>query len=116
MILDNGICTVFEMVDKAEPGFKPDLQPVKKCMSWFGFLDFATAAAWPTESREEIEITARIRIHRDRTITNKHVVVLEEAETIEEGMQRLEVVRAYHGHDDESGDPITDLSLKAVRA
>lgn len=116
MILDDGICTVFVMEDKAKPGFKPDLQPVKKCMSWFGYLDFATAEAWPTEGREETEITARIRIHQDRSITNRHVVVLEETETIQKGMQQLEVVRAYHGHDDESGDPITDLSLKAVRA
>lgn len=116
MILDDGICTVFAMEDKAKPGFKPDLQPVKKRMSWFGYLDFATAEAWPTEGREETEITARIRIHQDRSITNRHVVVLEETETIQQGMQQLEVVRAYHGHDDESGDPITDLSLKAVRA
>ena len=116
MILDDGICTVFEMVDKAKPGFKPELQPVKKCMSWFGYMDFATAEAWPTEGREGTEITARIRIHQDRSITNRHVVVLEQTETIAPGMQQLEVVRAYHGNDDESGDPITDLTLKAVKA
>jgi len=103
-------------VDKAAPGFKPDLQPVKKCESWFGYLDFATAETWPTEGREETEITARIRIHQNRSITNKHVVVLEETDVIEKDMQRLEVTRAYHGHDDESGEPITDLTLKAVKA
>lgn len=116
MILDDGVCTVFAMVDKAPPGGMPNLQPQMKTMAWFGYLDFATAEAWPTEGREETEVTARIRIHQDRSITNKNVVVLQEANTITEKMERLEVVRAYHGHDDESGQPITDLTLKAVKA
>ena len=116
MILDDGICTVFELVDKAEPGNMPDLQPQEKSMSWFGYLDFATAEEWPTEAREEVAVTARIRILQDRSITNKNVVVLQETHTIEPGMQQLEVVRAFHGHDDESGEPITDLTLKAVSA
>lgn len=116
MILDSGICTVFEMVDKADPGGMPDLHPQEKTMAWFGYLDFATAEAWPTEGREETEVTTRIRILQDRTITNKDVVVLEETHTIEDGMDRLEVIRAYHGHDDDSGDPITDLTLRAVKA
>lgn len=114
MILDDGICTVFAMVDVSEPGGKPVLQPKEKSMAWFGYLNFETAPAWPTEAREEVEVTARIRIPQDRSITNKDVVVLQETHTIEDGMTRLEVVRAYHGTDDESGQPITDLTLKAV--
>lgn len=114
MILDDGICTVFELVDRSEPGNMPDYQPQEKSMSWFGYLNFATAEKWPTEGREEVEVAARIRIIQDRTITNKNVVVLQETHTIEPGMTQLEVVRAYHGHDDESGEPITDLTLKAV--
>ena len=116
MILDDGICTVFEMVDRAEPGGMPDLQPQEKSMSWFGFLDFATAEAWPTEGREETEVTTRIRILQDRSITNKNVVVLQETHTIEPGMEQLEVTRAYHGRDKDSGELITDLTLKAVKA
>ncbi len=116
MILDDGICTVFELVDKAKPGGKPDLKPQEKIMAWFGYLDFATAEAWPTTGREETEVTTRIRIHQDRTITNKNVVVLQMTHTIEEGMERLEVVRAFHGVDDDNGQPITDLTLKAVKA
>lgn len=116
MILDDGICTVFELVDKAEPGNMPDLQPQEKSMSWFAYLDFATAEKWPTEGREETEVTTRIRILQDRSITNKHIVVLQETHSIEPGMGQLEVVRAFHGHDDESGELITDLTLKAVKA
>ena len=116
MILDDGICTVFAMVDHAEPGGMPDLHPEEKTMAWFGYLDFETAPAWPTEAREEVEVTARIRILQDRSITNHDVVVLQETHTIEDGMDRLEVVRAYHGRDDDNGQPITDLTLKAVKA
>lgn len=116
MILDAGICTVFEMVDKAPAGGMPDLHPQEKTMSWFGYLDYETAPAWPTESREEVEVTTRIRIHQDTSINNKHVVVLQETHTIEEGMDRLEVIRAFHGRDDENGQPITDLTLRAVKA
>ena len=90
--------------------------PVEKSMAWFGYLDFATAEAWPTEAREETEVTTRIRILQDRSITNKDIVVLQETHTIEPGMDQLEVVRAYHGHDKESGERITDLTLKAVKA
>lgn len=114
MILDDGICTVFAMVDVSEPGGKPDLQPQEKSMSWFGYLNFETAPAWPTESREEVEVTARIRIHQDRTITNRDVIVLQETHAIEPGMEQLQVVRAFHGVDDDNGQPITDLTLKAV--
>lgn len=116
MILDDGICTVFAMKDMAEPGGMPNQQPQEKSMAWFGYLDFATAEKWPTEGREETEVTTRIRILQDRTITNRDVVVLQETHTIEPDMERLEVVRAYHGHDDENGQPITDLTLKAVKA
>ena len=116
MILDDGICTVFDMVDEAEPGGKPKPKPVVKTMAWFGYLDFATAENWPTEGREETEVSTRIRILQDRSITNKNVVVLAETNTIEAGMERLEVTRAFHGHDDENGQPITDLTLKAVKA
>lgn len=114
MILDSGICTIFEMVDVAEPGGMPNLQPKRKKAMWFGWLDYATAEAWPTDRREETEVAARIRIAQDRSVTNHHVVVLEEARTITEGMRMLEVTRAYHGHDDENGELITDLTLKAV--
>lgn len=116
MILDDGICTVFSLVDKAEPGGMPNLVPQEKTMAWFGYLDFATAEAWPTEGREETEVSTRIRILQDRSITNKDIVVLEEKHEVDESMQQYEVMRAYHGHDDENGQPITDLTLKAVRA
>lgn len=126
MILDSGICTVFKKVDVSQPGGMPTFELKLKTKACFGMLDFATEQEWPTEGREETEVAARIRILQDRTITNHDAVVLEEVDAGTQSMTAeelheafnvavLEVTRAYHGHDDENGEPITDLTLKAVR-
>lgn len=116
MILDDGICTVFSEVDVSRPGGMPAMQLMEKTQSWFGYLDFATVQAWPTDNREEIQADARIRVDQDRKITNKDVVILQECHLIEDDMERFEVIRAYHGHDDDNGQPITDLTLRRVSA
>lgn len=127
MILDSGICTVFKKADLSEPGGMPVFGLKVRTKAFFGMLDFATEQEWPTEGREETEVAARIRILQDRAITNHDAVVLEDVNTgtdsmtVEElhnafGVTVLEVTRAYHGHDDETGEPITDLTLKAVKA
>lgn len=127
MILDSGICTVFKKTDLSEPGGMPVFGLKVRTKAFFGMLDFATEQEWPTESREETEVAARIRILQDRAITNHDAVVLEDVNTgtdsmtVEElhnafGVTVLEVTRAYNGHDDETGEPITDLTLKAVKA
>lgn len=116
MILNDGICSVFGLVDVSEPGGMPKLEYEMKSASWFGYLDFATAEAWPTEGREEVEVSARVRMPQDRRISNRDVVILgtEPVYQVTDDVERYEVTRAYHGHDDESGMPITDLTLRTV--
>ena len=114
MILDSGICTIFEMVDVSRPGGMPDLQPRKMASAWYGWLDYATSEAWPTDKREEVEVAARIRINQNRAVNNRHVVVLARVDEMQEDAQRYEVTRAFHGNDDENGQPITDLTLRSV--
>lgn len=116
MLLDTGICTIFKKVDVSEPGGMPKFEYQLKTKAWYGLLDFATEQEWPTEDREESEVAARIRILRDGKITNHDAVVLSDVNAIDEYVTVLEVTRAYHGHDDESDEPITDLTLKAVKA
>lgn len=114
MILDSGICSIFAVEDRSAPGEmpKPHYQLVTMC--YFGWLDFATAEMWATEDREETEVSARIRILQDRDVSNKNTVVLRETYEIEPGDELYEITRAYHGHDDESGMRITDLTLRRV--
>lgn len=114
MILDSGICTIFGQVDTSEPGGMPVIGYEIKTQGWFGVLDYATAEAWPTEGREETEVSLRIRILQDRRVTNRDTVILQEIYEVAGDVERYEVTRAYHGHDDDSGEPITDLTLRRV--
>lgn len=116
VLLDTGICTIFRKVDVSEPGGMPTFAYKLKTKAWYGQLDFATEQEWPTEGREESEIAARIRILQDRQLSNHDAVVLADVDEIDDYVQVLEVTRAYHGHDDDSGELITDLTLKAVNA
>ena len=113
MILDKGTVTIFEVSDAAEPGNMPVSAYIVKAQSWYGELRFVAGKAYRTDMREDVEVDARIRILQDRRITNHDVLVF--------GLHNApcgviyEIIRAFHGVDDENGQPITDLSLKVVR-
>lgn len=106
MILDKGICSVYEVTNTAQPGDMPKYGLVLLYQSWYGELNFETVPR-NAAMQEMVESSARIRILQNRSITNHHVVILAD------GIQ-YEVTRAYHGTDEESGEPITDLTLKKV--
>ena len=115
MILDSGICTVFRKVDDSKPGGKPKFRYDALCKHWFAELEYANVQTFPTESREETQTDARIRILQDRRIANHDVVVLANTNMVEDVLKAYEVTRAYHGKESESGELITDLSLQRVR-
>ncbi len=105
MILDKGICSIYRIENIAEPGNTPKEGLVLKCDSWYGELNFETIPV-NAVMQEGIETSARIRILQNRGINNHDVVAIDN--------QQYEVTRAYHGVDDESGELITDLTLKKV--
>ncbi len=115
MILDSGICTVFRKVDASKPGGKPKFRYDVLCKHWYAELEYANVQTFPTESREETQTDARIRILQDRRIANHDVVVFANTNAVEDVLKAYEVTRAYHGKDSESGERITDLSLQRVR-
>lgn len=114
MILDSGICTVFAKRDISGRGEMPRYAYDLKGQSYYGELDFASGGNWTTQGREDIVIDARIRILQDRTITVNDVIVLDAVEHVN-GAQIYEIDRAYHGRDEESGELISDLSLRRVK-
>lgn len=117
MLLDSGVYTVFGAISQKKPGGMPVTTYETLGSGWYGLLQFETTPAWPTEGREEKEVSKRIRVLQDERINTKSLVVLQEADTLEsleDDVQRYEVARAYHGVDEESGEPITDLTLRAV--
>lgn len=115
MILDDGICTIFRKENVAVRGMMPKIKYEKVSAHWYGELDFATVPSYPTDGREETQIDLRIRILQDRNISNHDALVLANVESVEDVMIVYEIIRAYHGKDDESGERITDLTLKKVK-
>lgn len=111
MILDKGICTVYHTEDTARAGAQPILTETPFFESWYGELSFETSPARPTETRREVRTDARIRILQNRQIREHDVVALS---PYTQDPERYEIERAYHGRDDESGELITDLTLKKV--
>lgn len=111
MNLDKGICTVYHTEDTARAGAQPILTETPFFESWYGELSFETSPARPTETRREIRTDARIRILQNRGINEHDLVALS---VYGQDPEHYEIERAYHGRDDESGELITDLSLKKV--
>lgn len=112
MILDKGVCKIFRKTNTAGPAEKPVFQNIMFHQSWYGELNFETSQARPTEKREEIQADARIRILQNRCINNHDAVSLFPGTDM--NPIQYEVLRAYHGRDDESGELITDLTLRRV--
>ena len=115
MILDSGICTAFRRIDVSENGRMPKYAYNVLAKHWYGELQFETSPAYPTEGREEVSTDARIRILQDRRLNNHDVVVLANTNNVDDVLKAYEITRAYHGKDDESGELITDLTLRRVR-
>lgn len=111
MILDRGMCRIYQKVNVAGPGEMPVYQNQLVHQSWYGELDFETNPARPTESREMIQTDARVRILQNRQINNHDRAEL--TPTLGSPAP-YEIIRAYHGADDDSGELITDLSLRRV--
>ncbi len=108
MILDKGICCIYEVKNIAEPGSMPKSDLVLKHQSWYGELNFETAPV-SIAMQEGVEISARIRIFQNKSISNHDIVILSDNNTLQ-----YEIIRAYHGVDEDNGELITDLTLKKV--
>lgn len=117
MILDTGICTVFRKTDISAPGEMPVWQYTPIWASWYGELNYETAPVWETEGRKEKRVDERIRILQYRLIRQNDIVVLEQLESFDERSEDsvvYQVIRAFHGIDDDGPTKISDLSLEVV--
>lgn len=112
MILDSGIAIIYRVANIAEPGEMPVEGTAEVYRSYFGELDFETSPARPTPNRKETETALRIRVIQNRKIRNEMRVSL----ITEDGQTPpiYEITRAYHGTDEDNGEPITDLTLREV--
>lgn len=117
MILDSGICTVFQAVDASARGDMPRPGYIPIWASWYGVLSFETVPVRPTEGRREMRTDKRIRILQCDKIRQNDVVVLDHVETMADvapGTPIYRVNRAYHGVDEDGPTQISDLSLEVI--
>lgn len=114
MNLDTGLCSVFRKVDGAQGVGMPRWEFELLHQSWYGELEYATSETYPTEYREEVKCDKRIRIHQNNRINNHCVVVLAMVGAMDKADEHYNVTRAWHGHDTESGELISDLTLERV--
>lgn len=117
MILDRGICTVFRKTDVSSPGDMPVMGYRPIWSSWYSELSFETTPTWQTEGRQELRADERIRVLQCREIRQHDVVVLEQLADIDERSEDAavyQIVRAYHGMDDDGPTAISDLTLEVT--
>lgn len=107
MILDAGVCSIYTVVNTADSGEKPVDALVLKGKAWYGILNYGTDSEYVTSERQDVVVDAKIRILQDRRVNVLDVVTLANG-------KRHDVLRVYHGTDDDSGEPISDLSLRRV--
>lgn len=117
MILDKGICSIFHRADGSTAGSMPSYTYTHLFSGWYGELNYETSPVWQTEGRKDQKVDARIRILQCRSIAENDVVVFSEFYSWKDkpaGALAYKVVRAWHGMDDESPTPISDLTLEVV--
>jgi len=114
MLLKDGIATIYEQRDTSGPGEKPRYERFERARSYYAELSFDTRPVNPTGERREQKIDARIRIRQCRAIREDDLARIDSFHEAGADGKMYKVVRAYHGTDEESGLPISDLSLEEV--
>lgn len=114
MLLNDGIATVYALRDASGPGEAPRYERAVRVKSYYAEISFETSPTNPTGKRNEHRIDARVRIQQCRKIREDDEAMLESFHEREKSGKMYKIVRAYHGTDDESGLPISDLSLEEV--
>ena len=112
MILDRGTCTIYRKTSTTPAGGKPTWTLAAIHEGYYGELAFETSPARPTDGREETETATRIRILQNRNIRNQDLAELAPFDGSSAKTEKYRIKRAYHGSDDDSGEPITDLTLE----
>jgi len=60
-----------------------------------------------------VQTNARVRVCQSRSLEKGDAVVLRNTNTLSDFEPSYEIIRAFHGQDDDNGQPISDLTLTA---
>ena len=114
MILDRGVCRIQRKTGTTRQGGKPTYTTETIFESYYGELAFETSPRRPTDMREETQTATRVRILQNRGIRNQDLAELIPFDGTEAKAELYRITRAYHGTDDQSGEPVTDLTLEVT--
>ena len=112
MILDRGVCRIYHKTSTTPKGGKPTSVLAVIHESYYGELSFETAPFRPTEKREDTRTAARVRILQNRDIRNDDVAELIPFDGTKVKPAYYRIARAFHGNDEDSGEPVSDLTLE----
>ena len=112
MLRDTGICTIYRLVDTAEPGGMPTQTLAPIFRGQYGQRSFGGSRRDPTGQRPDTRIDEKIRIQETRYIHAQDVVILADTENTGVLTPAYAIVDYYHDLDEDNGDPITDLYLQ----
>jgi len=104
-MFNDGKLSIYKKVPKQSYGGQPItiLEFYKR--SFYGELSFGVEEYYNAK-REQVQIKKRVRIHQDKTLSNKHVVLIDN--------EQYEVGRTYSTK--AKGIDITDITLEGVEA
>ena len=112
MILDRGVCRIYHKTSTTPKGGKPTATVAVIHESYYGELSFETTPFRPTEKREDTRTAARVRILQNRDIRNDDVAELIPFDGTKVKPAYYRIARAFHGNDEDSGEPVSDLTLE----
>ena len=104
MTFDDGILTIYEVNNTAEPGNKPQIGLVKKSQHYFG-LETVGINRYYTALQAKQQIETLVHIWQDRQIHSQDICVLEDGE-------QYKIVMVQHT--DIDGLRVTKLSLERI--
>jgi SPP1 family predicted phage head-tail adaptor len=103
--MNDGILEIYRKIPAQSEGGQPIEVLEIYGKAYYGELSF-TAQEFYAAKQAETEILKKVRIHQDKTICNKHVIVV--------GGVQYDVGRTYSS--DYKGVAITDITLERVSA
>lgn len=102
-MFNEGILEIYKKMPHKSEGGKP-IEVLELCATaFYGEIGFTTNEYYAAKQAETL-IEKRVRIHQDKTICNKHVIII--------GGVQYEVGRTYS--DTEKGVAVTDITLERV--
>lgn len=104
MVLDRGIAAFYRTVNTASAGDEPNDTLEMVYQAWYGELDYTSTPRRSAGAQLDIAVDRKIRVIDGPGIIEGAIVKL--------GSDTYTVIKAWHGHDEESDERIADVEMR----